>query len=583
MTGIILIIEVTGPQGNLFAQRSQGLAAATLGRHLARHNYTTRMLAGMPQVVSTELAEIRTKKPVIAAVFVCGPHNMAKSTRLSQWIAEHHAIPVILCCSKRVRPEFKAPDGTATNLILCDPPEQNLVTLLDNILTKHLNGTPSPNTRRVAGIASSPRRNLRKEDRRSAIPHEPIWINEPERSYLPIYTGTGMDFEDLCCYPRSDLPSKKFRSMPHVIAELRQTQARVPDLKFIHILDNDFLADKSHASQFSRALDHLRGELDFVWCCNCSVGSLIESSTLVAEMAANGLVRVEMAIEYKPPDGAASGNANVIGVDVQRAVAICVKAGISQISGHVIMQQLPRDSDELHHLLAWAETLLVSAPGEFEFDLNPLLPNKNLFSSDFHDGCCLKLKNMLALDDLGSSSDLPGSPARHWPAVIQKEFRRHVKDVMRRMVSSGRISKQTLLSHFLLYQKNNIESVWLKDVLKQYGVLFNYYSLIADGAVHRSSDIEPSELIHWRPQRTMDLWLVLDTSKGYPRIGGYVLSPLEYELLLYSSGKLTLSQLMQTAYAKFGSRFDDYSGFHETALSKLKAFEERHWLVYAEI
>lgn len=142
---------------------------------------------------------------------------------------------------------------------------------------------------------------------------------------------------------------------------------------------------------------------------------------------------------------------------------------------------------------------------------------------------------------------------------------------------------ERIKTHFLLYEDHGITSQWYEKTLKENPVLFNYYTLMLRKALYPSQDIPYEELHNWRPQRTIHIWGIMDFTGGYPSIGTYIFSPLEYELLIHSTGKLKLYEVMEQIYTKFRNRFEDFNSFKETAEEILKNFERNFWLLYARI
>jgi hypothetical protein len=172
--------------------------------------------------------------------------------------------------------------------------------------------------------------------------------------------------------------------------------------------------------------------------------------------------------------------------------------------------------------------------------------------------------------------------SREQIARAQKTLIEHEIQTMHRLYKNGKISHERILNSFIDFSYGAM-SLWYLAVYSKVPFLEGYYSLLARGAVSRSDEIPPSELGAWRPQRILEMWHDVDFSEGYPKIGKVVLSPIEFELLLYSTGKLRLTQVLEKVQQKFGKRFKDRKEFGVVVADILKKFEKRYWLAYAPI
>jgi hypothetical protein len=49
------------------------------------------------------------------------------------------------------------------------------------------------------------------------------------------------------------------------------------------------------------------------------------------------------------------------------------------------------------------------------------------------------------------------------------------------------------------------------------------------------------------PQRLIEMWRDVDSLRGYPSRAGRALSPFEYEVLKYSTGKSTIADIAESS------------------------------------
>jgi len=113
-------------------------------------------------------------------------------------------------------------------------------------------------------------------------------------------------------------------------------------------------------------------------------------------------------------------------------------------------------------------------------------------------------------------------------------------------------------------------------------LLDEYFRLIQKGEAVRFAEVPSEELMSWRPLRTVEIRRTVNFSDGYPKISDYVLSPLEFELLLRCSGKLNLKEVLESLYMVFSSNFKDMEEFKVTILNLLNIFDKKYWVIFCK-
>ncbi|MZP30588.1 radical SAM protein [Heliobacterium undosum] len=416
---------------------------------------------------------------------------------------------------------------------------------------------------------------------------------------LAVLSGRGCPFHCAFCYEGSVPGKVRLRSVDHVIGEIRQALAHRPSIRYIWFADDTFTLDPRRMAEFSRALTELRKEHDFVWFCECHPSTLIRWPDMLEMMIEAGLVRMQIGIE--------SGSAEVLALyrkqagkeEIEKVVRLAMEKGLPQLTGNIIVGGAAESRETFEDTKRFAQGLLELGPGMVDITSTFFIPLPNTAISEDPGAFGLRLLDRECLTSIGDIAVVETESLTRWEiTAMRMEFTRHVLTVMNGLYSEGKIPEERVALDFRLKDLYGIESNWLQLIYRRqiqpnHDDLVsniaknpferNYSTMLDRGAARPSTAISPEELDHWRPQRVIELWTVVDESRGYPQIGGYVLSPLEYALLLYATGKLTRKEALERVYEQFGDRFDGVDDFNAVAGKILLSFEERYWLVYAPL
>ena len=162
---------------------------------------------------------------------------------------------------------------------------------------------------------------------------------------------------------------------------------------------------------------------------------------------------------------------------------------------------------------------------------------------------------------------------------------------MLKVHNSKSIKFETALAHFRLHEQHGIDTIFYGRIFSPDPLIYNYFTIISRGAAQRTADTgiaggagpQKFERSSFRPQRVMAVWMALDFERGYPAVGRDVLSPLEYELLLYCTGKSTLGEIYDIMFAKFARSFAGFDELKRAVDKILSGFEKKYWILYSRI
>jgi hypothetical protein len=374
----------------------------------------------------------------------------------------------------------------------------------------------------------------------------------------------------------------RYRSVDNVMAEIACHLERHPRCNYILFLDDTFTLDPKRVDEFCRRLTALRKERDLRWFCEGHVQTLHKWPHMIARMAEAGLTKLALGIE-SGSDRVLSLYRKKTNADMMVKVSEqCCAEGIALLSGNIIIGGPEESGQTLAANLELVDRLLYAAPGKFDLYSFFLMPYPATAitgrPAEFGLSLCPRSQTQAMAD-----MPLSQSKAVSWEGLFaaRNQLDRRILQTMRDIHDQGLVPRDDIVRGFRLARKYGIYSRWLGGVFAADRIQGAYYQGLAANALSASQEIEPPALLHWRPQRMFPFWDTVVFEKGETMIGGHALSPLEKELLLLSSGKLTLSQVLRSAQINMGKTAWDEKLFASAAMQVLRRFEQRCWLAYA--
>jgi radical SAM superfamily enzyme YgiQ (UPF0313 family) len=399
-----------------------------------------------------------------------------------------------------------------------------------------------------------------------------------------VFTGRGCPFSCAFCYQSNHKKKVRLRSIKSVIKEIESNLDKNKDLKYITVMDDTFTLNPQRVAEFCDEFKKLRKERNIVWYCEAHVRTLAKHPEMLKNMAEAGLLRLQIGVESGCRQILDIYAKNTTPEEIEFVVREAVKCKIPQIATNLIIGGPLESEKTTEETIAFAEKLLNIAPGVIDITTGFLRPYPGTAISK--DPAAFGLK--LSVDnEIKSFDDYPPVSVDGLSAedIIASRVKtaRSISKTMQRLLKENKITYATILSQYSAAREYGVTSMWYINVLKKNAFLDEYFRLISEGAAVRMAGVPEDELIQWRPQRTFEIWRIVDMRNGYPQIDGYVLSPLEFELLLHSSGKLTFSEVIDGLYEIFGDKFDDKNTLTQQVSILLKKFDSLYWTFFCKI
>jgi hypothetical protein len=185
-------------------------------------------------------------------------------------------------------------------------------------------------------------------------------------------------------------------------------------------------------------------------------------------------------------------------------------------------------------------------------------------------------------DGLRSFSDYPVMRSEEMSErdilAAYMNFIHFTRDVVQKTLEENAISHEALMRSF----KGNMgsESIWKSVILNLKPQMGRFYDLLTRGAGHRLKDVPEAELPEWRPQRMVEMWHDVSFKEGYPVLAQEALSPFEFDILKFSTGKQTVGEIAARLYGVYGEPFGETDGeFFGRVAEQLKRFGDKYQMI----
>ncbi len=525
------------------------------------------------------------RRPIAAIGFYCDFENVSLIESFGGLIAEKFSIPVIVGgpqASALDKDFFLRSKALAAAI---GEGEETLFELLEFIVNK------KGELNRIKGITYIDAHGALI----STAEREPIGdldsLKHQKRSYsltgpksnIAILTGRGCPFRCAFCFMGGAAKKVRLRSVGNVISEIRTSLDENPGIKYVWFADDTFTLSRERLEEFCVELSKLRREKDFVWFCEGHPGLIARWPEMIKRMVDSGLARMQIGIE--------SGSARLIDLyrkqtnlaEIEKVVCACRDAGLAQLCGNIIIGGAGETAETLNETWNFIDRLLCIAPGMLDISFTLFTPYPGAAITECPRDFGIEIADRASLTSIG---DFPVSRTNELDiydiSAAKYDFTEKLVSCMKRLLVDGKVPHELIMSHYRLSGLYGISSVWHRAVYSQDPFLNRKYSLLTGSSAETIGGAPRDQIYEWRPLRVFSLWNAVAWREMTPEISGYVLSPLEYQLILHCSGKLKLGEIVERLYSMFMDAFEAFEEFKDMAFEILRDFDKKNWIVFTK-
>ena len=583
----VLLMNVKRPLAGLNAGPVDCLGLFYLAAVLEKKGYDPWVFHGITSDVPDILEKNIKEKNIAAVGFSCDYQNRSAVEELCRYAKNKYGVAVVVGGPQAIAlgPDFFRASGC--DYVVRGEAEETLPELLD--LLVHSRGDRGlikglcwleENGALGTGGEREPVEDL------DSLPF-PAYHRAlgPARHYgSTVFTGRGCPFSCAFCYQSNHKKKVRLRSVESVMKEIETNLDKNPDIKYITVMDDTFTLTPQRVEEFCGRMKKLKKDRKIAWYCEGHVRTLARHPEMLKYMADAGLLRLQIGVESGRREVLDIYGKNTTPEEIEFVVREAVKCKLPQIAANFIIGGPLEGEQTMNENLSFIDKLLNIAPGVIDISTGFLRPYPGTAISKDPGAFGLKIS---ADGEIRSFDDFPpvtvdGLSAEDIIAIRMKTGR-HISKTMRGLLNENKVPYETILSQYMAARDFGVTSMWYLDAFKRSAFLDEYFRLISEGAASRLADVPAAEFNEWRPQRTVEIWRNVNLKEGFPEIDGYVLSPLEFELLLHSSGKLTFAEIAASLYGKFGDKFESEGELAEMIIRTLKTFDLHYWMVFCKI
>ncbi|MDD3169515.1 MAG: hypothetical protein PHC91_08680, partial [Eubacteriales bacterium] len=309
--------------------------------------------------------------------------------------------------------------------------------------------------------------------------------------------------------------------------------------------------------------------------------SLSRRPELLRDKVAAGLNRLQIGIESADNDMLKVYRKNISPEMVETVVKAAYDAGVQQVFGALLVGGPFESREHIEKNKAFGAKLLRLGPGMMEVAPSIVMPYPATDIALHPERYGLTICDR---QGLACISDYPVMESeemdRREIMEAYQDYLQSFVDEVKIMLADGALSHEDILRCYKTSLAANGPKYWTNIISHHKPTITAYYTILAREAASRVTDVDPAKLPEWRPQRMIEMWRDVDFSQGYPVLWGEALSPFEFEVLKYSTGKSTIQTIATILYDRFGKPFgENLNEFTERIIETLKVFDQKYWIL----
>lgn len=400
-------------------------------------------------------------------------------------------------------------------------------------------------------------------------------------SSLYLMSSRGCPYHCVFCHEGALKRPMRQRSVDNVIAEMKYFLQKYPELSYFKFCDDTLVTNPKWLDAFCREAKVLQAIRPFQFYCEADVVSLSRRPEVLKAMVDAGLNRLQIGIETVDKEMLKVYRKNISPEMVETVVKAAYDAGVQQVFGALLVGGPFENREHIEKNKAFGAKLLRLGPGMMEIAPSIVMPYP-MTDIGLHPE-----KYGLTIYDrqgLSSISDYPMMDSetmdRREIMGAYQEYLQSFVDEVKIMLNDGELTHEDILRCYQTSLAANGPKYWINIISHHKPTLTAYYTMLAREAASRIVDVDRQELPHWRPQRLIEMWRDVDFSQGYPLLWGEALSPFEYEIMKYATGKSTIATMTELLYERFGKPFGEgQDELMERIIETLKVFDKKYWLL----
>ncbi|MBO7709067.1 MAG: B12-binding domain-containing radical SAM protein [Lachnospiraceae bacterium] len=393
-----------------------------------------------------------------------------------------------------------------------------------------------------------------------------------------VFTGRGCPFSCAFCASHVGHGVLRLREIADVLSEIRENLEREKRIRYIVVQDDTFCITPERVREFCAGMRKIRKSRPLVWFCETHVRTLLKDPSLLREMIDSGLVRLQIGMESGDAGVLKRYNKQVTPEEILELVKMAVEMGLPQIAGNFIVGG-PAEQPGVTE--SFIRKLLNTGAGVV--DLSTGFLRSYPLTAISEDPAAFGLKIMAGNDRSGDDYPyvIPEGSTQEETMQQRQRLNRVIREEMGRLLKERGVLDDRILRQVELNERFGLSSRWMMELkTPDRAYIYEYYKMLylGEGMSWPAHMPDPEEMRTLYPQRTFEFYRSVITIRGVHRLFGMVLSPLEYDLLFYSAGKLTVGEILDALWEKYKGAYDSREEFGAMVCRLLQLSDKRYWI-----
>lgn len=399
--------------------------------------------------------------------------------------------------------------------------------------------------------------------------------------FFRIMTSRGCPNHCAFCHEGTYKTKLRRRSIPNVLKELGEILDQYPHMSHFLFCDDTLVTDEKRVRELCEGIKALEKERSrrIPWYCEADIWSLYKNPGLIPMMVDAGLMYLQVGIESGDDDMLALYEKKLTTDMVRQVIKQAYDAGLPGMFGPILIGAPFENRAHIEKEKAWIKELVSLAPGMLQMLCSIIVPY-----SQTRLGREPERYGYTFTDWEGDTSN-DDFPAYHTEAMTEKEILAAYQELtdsyfhlIRELIAAGKVPFEQLRRIVELHQIFGNQITWGVALNGFFPIIYSYFQLLLRCGVSPLRELPREEAADWHIQRTFEIWRFVDVSGAAPTLEGYVLSPYEYQVILYGAGKLSIREIADRMYSAF-SGGDSREAFLDRIMDTVLFFESKYWLV----
>ena len=544
-----------------------------LAAFVRQEGYEAKSFSGTLEEGLRHVEKFCSEKKVSMIGLYCDYDNITENIFLSRHVKENYNLPVIVGGPQATALDEKFFRESKCDVVVRYEGELTVIELMNFFLEEvgeieKILGTSYLRDE----IKINPERPLIKNLDALPFIDEACYL-EPEKFFddVSLMTGRGCPFHCAFCHEGTHTRAVRFRSVENVLAEIDARLKNFSNDEEIYILftDDTFTLSGERVKKICSGLAERRKNYNFKFFCEGHIHTLYKNPEMITALSSAGCVRIQLGIEAGTAPVLKAYGKNSTPEEIFEVVRLCRDAGIQQTYSNIILGGAHFSREVFEADKKFVFDLLEEGQGTVEIGTVTYWPLAETKMTRCPEEFGIKICDSEFLTSVG---DFPQTETAELDrlaiAEMQRDFQRAISDKMGDMLENWRVPTKRILSWFSNSRRITHQGFWFVELFQRKS-LFAYYEMLKLGEGFHSSQVENLSAAH--PLRVVPLYECLRRiDEATAEICGEILSGVELEILLLSTGKLSVEEISRRVEEKISR-----------VIEVLNRLEHRHLIVYS--